>query len=375
MKPLFLTRSFPPSVGGMERFSESLSRELSCLGSSVTIANRRGKMALPLFLPYAFAAAAVTARRERVDLIHLGDALLAPLGVSLRRITGLPLTATVHGLDMTFDNAAYQAVVGRALPKLDHIVAVSQSSRDICVSRWPALDGRVSVVPNGVELLGEAPPSMSLPSHLEAFLDGRRCLLVVGRLIRRKGVRWFVDAVMPALAEDTVLVVAGEGSERGAIEAAIHAHRLTGRVKLLGRVDDATLEALYRRADLFVMPNIAVLGDVEGFGLVAIEAAARGLPVLAADIEGIPEAIHHGSNGFLTRSGDEVAFAKQVRALLALADADRRALGARFAAYTRDTFSWARTAQRYRDIFDETLIRKHNGEIDLRSAGTYRRAA
>jgi phosphatidylinositol alpha-1,6-mannosyltransferase len=103
------------------------------------------------------------------------------------------------------------------------------------------------------------------------------------------------------------------------------------------------------------MPNIVVPNDVEGFGLVSLEAAVRATVVVAADLQGIPEAVHDGSNGFLVRPGDAEAYAAKIAEILALADAERRAIGEQFRVYTADNLSWGRAARAYRNCFEETV--------------------
>jgi glycosyltransferase involved in cell wall biosynthesis len=354
----------------MERFSYRLAAELVSLGSRDAIANRRGRKGFPFFLPFAIAAATVKARKGKVDLIHLGDASLAPVGVALRRLTGLPVTATIHGLDVTFENAFYQSIIRRTLPSLDHLIAVSSSTRDICASRLPACSTKLSVIPNGVDEPNRPNLYTTLSEELEDFVKTKSCLLAVGRLVKRKGVCWFVDTVMPRLPRDTALIVVGEGNERPSIEASIKTRGLSDRVLLLGRVAEDQLELLYSRADLFVMPNIAVPGDVEGFGLVALEAAVRGLPVVAADLQGIPEAIHHGRNGLLVSPTDPEAFASQVREVLDMSATARIACGEAFQAYTRQTFSWRRTAEAYWERFEDVCASQSpmHESADRRSA-------
>jgi phosphatidyl-myo-inositol dimannoside synthase len=347
MRALFVSRSYPPAIGGMARFSYSLGSELEKIGPSWTIANGLGKRALPLFLPYSLATAVLVSKKRGISLVHLGDALMAPLGLAVKKLTGLPVTVTVHGLDLTFDNVVYQAALDRTLYQLDRIMAVSSSTRDICLDRWPRVEDRVIVIPNGVENPGEAPDQHKLSVELEKFLNGKRVLLTVGRLVERKGVRWFVRCVLSLLDDDTVLVVAGEGAERESIKREAVNRGLEGRLLLLGRVSVPMLDALFARADIFVMPNIVVPNDVEGFGLVALEAAARGLPVVAADLQGIPEAIHDGANGFLVKPGDEKSFAAKVQFLLHLNAQARCELSTKTRSYTVDVFSWRRTAEAY----------------------------
>ena len=109
--------------------------------------------------------------------------------------------------------------------------------------------------------------------------DGAVVLLTLGRLVRRKGARWFTRHVLPGLAPDITYLVAGDGPEANPIRVAAVQAGLGDRVLLLGRVDDDTRELLLRGADLFVQPNIRVPGDIEGFGLVTIEASMRGEPL------------------------------------------------------------------------------------------------
>jgi phosphatidyl-myo-inositol dimannoside synthase len=154
-------------------------------------------------------------------------------------------------------------------------------------------------------------------------------LLTLGRLVRRKGTEWFVRDVLPLLPEEVVLVIAGDGREAEQVRGAVMASGLERRVRMLGEVDDAERELLFRGADLFVQPNIAVPGDHEGFGLVTVEAAIRGLPVVAAELEGLAEAVVDGETGTLLPSGDVDAWVAGLSRLVA----DREALAARGQAY------------------------------------------
>ena len=126
----------------------------------------------------------------------------------------------------------------------------------------------------------------------------------------------------------------------------ISRHGLQDRVHLLGRVSDELLAALYRGADLFVMPNIRVPGDMEGFGVVLLEAALNGMPAVAAGIEGILDVVADGQNGVLVESGNAAAFREAIAAF----DSDRARLTdlSRSAReYTSRNFAWASVADRY----------------------------
>jgi glycosyltransferase involved in cell wall biosynthesis len=347
MRILLIARAYPPTVGGMEQFAFQLRRHLGAHAQVEELINRGGKRALPAFLPTAAARAVASARRGRIDVVHLADALLAPVGAIIKRASGVPVTASVCGLDVTYAHPLYQAIVPRSLRELDLVMPISGATEAAMRARTgPRPQSRV--IPLGVNPLPAA-----LPSALEEFdrlagmTEGQRIILTVGRLIERKGVEWFVRAVLPRLGDDVVYLVVGEGPARGAIERAARGVGLAGRVRLTGRVQPGVLAAAYARADVFVMPNIPVAGDIEGFGLVALEAASAGVPVVAAALDGIEQAIVPGENGVLVPPLEPAQFAAGVNALLALGAAERGRIGARFRDATLARFGWDATAAAY----------------------------
>src|SRR5205085_1664100 len=198
------------------------------------------------------------------------------------------------------------------------------------------------VIPNGVNMPEFADQFTSggmrnLQMHAGRMIRGRKVLLTVGRLIERKGVVHFLTEIMPRLLaqrQDISYLIVGEGPQRDLIETRIASLHLGNHVALLGRVDDDTLRSAYNIADLFIMPNIPVQNDIEGFGLVALEAAAAGRYVVASRLDGIPEAIVPGQNGVLLDPLDTDAFASTILDLLA-DDRKRTAFGLRAREYVR----------------------------------------
>jgi phosphatidylinositol alpha-1,6-mannosyltransferase len=156
---------------------------------------------------------------------------------------------------------------------------------------------------------------------------------------------------MPALPDDVLFLVAGEGSERGRITDAIRRHNLEERVRLLWAVSDSNIELLYQGSDLFVMPNVPVPGDMEGFGLVLVEAGLCGLPAVAARLEGIADVITEGENGHLVEPGDAAGFRD---AVMRYYDSPLELRGAsdRAKLHTTATFGWDRVTQRYLTILE-----------------------
>ena len=309
------------------------------------------------FLPYVALRLRALARSGPPGVVlysSMVTAWTAPfVGPALRR-RGWRLAAIAHGLDVTTPVAAYQRrVVPRVFDALDRVLPISEATAEACRVRG-ADPARLVVVPNGIAPDRLTPASPSERAELRRDLDAAAhtpqghplVLLSVGRHVRRKGFAWFASAVMPRLPERVVWWLVGEGPETDAVREAVAAHGLQERVRLLGRVDDATMDRLYRTADVFVMPNRPVEGDMEGFGVVMLEAGLAGTPTVGAALEGIPDVVTPGENGVLVPSGDADAF---VRVLSDL-DADRASLDAlrlRTAEATRRRFAWPAVADRY----------------------------
>ncbi len=300
MKLLYITRKYPPAVGGMEKFSYELSQELSKQVPTRIISWGGSQKWLPYFIPKAFIQALLSVPFRKISHIHIGDGLLSPVGLALKIITRRKVTINVMGLDVTYKSFFYQWLVPKCLKRLDKVICISEATRQQCIQRGIPAD-KCSVIPCAIY-----PADYKLNvkrADLEKFsgmdLQNKTVLFTVGRLVKRKGVEWFVDNVMPKLGNEYVYLVAGSGPEKEPIEQAIRWNNLGKQVKLLGKISDDDLKLLYNTSDVFVMPNINVPGDMEGFGIVAIEAAAAGLPTVAAATEGIRDAVIEGETGYL----------------------------------------------------------------------------
>ena len=148
-------------------------------------------------------------------------------------------------------------------------------------------------------------------------------LLSVGRLVARKGFSEFIERVLPkvlAAHPDACYVIVGAepghaaDPAAGAYDRILDAARRAGvasRVRLAGALDDPDLQAAYAAADLLIFPSLGGAGDVEGFGMVILEAAAHGVPAVAFDTGGVADAMSP-QNGALVPAGDYAAYAEAV---------------------------------------------------------------
>lgn len=366
MEVLFITRKYPPSVGGMQQVSYKLATNLTYATHVRLVAWGHSQVFLPLVVPWLAARAIAALLRLKSDVIYIGDPVLSPLGTLLKRLFGIPVVVTVHGRDVAFPNRIYQWFLPRFLNNMDCVVCVSDHIRRECVTRG-VHETACTVIPNGVDV-----DEFTLKSSQDRAwqdriasrfqLTDRMILLTVGRLVEKKGIHYFISEILPrvlAHMDNVIYVVVGDGPWRNRIETLIKKQGFESNVLMIGQLpmNSPELRAFYQLADLFIMPNIQVRGDAEGFGIVALEACATGLCVVAADLEGIRDIIIQGHNGFLIPFDDVSGYVSTILALLT--DNQRRVeIGQRARQYVRERFSWEAIARAYLEVFEQVSSAK-----------------
>jgi phosphatidylinositol alpha-1,6-mannosyltransferase len=352
---LFVTRKFPPQTGGMETLAKDTYDALLAGGARVTLLrNVRSDWHSWWWLPLTLWQMARVIRTDRPDVVLLGDALMNAVATRLLRWYHLPHATMVMGLDVTFDSSVYRKIVVRHLRAAPLIIAISNATATAVRAAGVEEDHlqvlRLSVSPPD-DMAEREVARKELRERLGIGED-TAVLVTLGRLVRRKGVAWFVAQVLPHVDRDVVHLVAGAGPAEDRIRRVARSKGLQDRVRLLGRVSRDDRELLLRGADLFIQPNIHVYGDMEGFGLVNVEAAVRDLPVLAADIEGIPDAVVDNETGWLVTSQDAPRWRLRLDALLADMDALGEH-GRRFGETARELYSPERFAQGLKDMLEQ----------------------
>jgi phosphatidylinositol alpha-1,6-mannosyltransferase len=352
MRILYVTRKYPPSTGGMENAAYELYMALSATNDIALVKWGGANKLLPVVYPLLLLQALWKSFTKRPDIIYLQDGLMGPLGLVLKVLLGRPTIMTIHGLEATYANPVYRAVVPPAIRHQSQLVAVSNETKQKVLE---GLQGsNPSVIFNGLRDSFKTTATREQNLALIAQQTGinheqllsSKILHTNGRLVRRKGVLWFIDNVMPQLlasGQPVLYLVSGKGKDMEIIQAAVTEHKLEDSVKLLGRVSDELLQALYNTADLFIMPNIPIKNDMEGFGLVALEAASCGTMVIASKLEGIQDAIIDGQNGVLVGPGDVTGYITTIMRELgqrSISNEDVRN-------YTLTHYSWDETARQY----------------------------
>jgi glycosyltransferase involved in cell wall biosynthesis len=273
---------------------------------------------LLFFVPYAFFKALIMCKKEKFDFIIMGDAVISPMGSLLKRLTNTKVALTTHGLDIKDKNWLLQKLLPRYLNKMDIVFSVSEALRQEVIKRTLPPEKAV-FIPNGInknEFYINKPRGMlrkRLPKEIRTFINNRKVLLSVGRFVERKGFNWFTSRVMPKLKKDYCYLIVGDGLNKKKVEKTIKKKKLEDSVMTLGIIEKKLLKLLYNTADVFIMPNIKVKDDMEGFGMVIIEAGSCGTPVVASNIEGIKDAVIHNKTGLLVKQRNLEAYIQVIK--------------------------------------------------------------
>lgn len=350
---LLISRAHTNQAGGMERLSFELRAELEKLPAlEVTHISHTGPRWLaPLFVVWSMPL--VLWRARSVDVLHFGDPLLSFSAWLTKLVLRKPMCVTVHGLDISYPSFLYQVYLKLFFGHFDRYIAISRHVASILKQKNMSLPVTVINPAVGDTTYDASIRRSKLSEILGRTTDKNKTLLTVGRLVARKGHVWFMINVLPHLPADTLYVIAGDGPERETINRTSEKLGLEDRVYVLGRVSDETLRVLYNTVDAFIQPNIVVEGDVEGFGLVLLEAALCNRPVFAANIEGISDAIVDGKNGTLLPAQDDAAWQAALKNLPVVKDGTNSPRD-----YTHTHYSWEIVTRKYADVLAASALKK-----------------
>lgn len=310
---------------------------------------------LPGYVALGSLAAIRLARSGGFDAIHAFWPLPhGLLGLAAKRAARLPLISTFFGVELTWVERGMRAarpLLRRIIRESDAVTAISTYTARLVSGLEPTADPVIIPFGAAVEPTA-APPERPRPA-------GELALLFVGRLVERKGISVLLKA-LALLGPDgkVTLDVIGGGPERDALERQCEDLGLSG-VTFHGFVPAEALQDGLARADALVLPAVTdAKGDVEGLGVVLLEAMSYGKPVIASAAGGITDIVEDGVTGLLVPPGDAASLAAAIARLR-----DDPALGRRLALAGRERvathFSWTSVVERLVDLYRSVIERRN----------------
>ncbi|MFJ6724070.1 MULTISPECIES: glycosyltransferase family 4 protein [unclassified Streptomyces] len=367
-KTLIVTNDFPPRPGGIQAFLHNMALRLDPdrivvyastwkrgregaeataafdAEQPFTVVRDRTTMLLPT--PAVTRRATGLLREHGCTAVWFGAA--APLGLmapALRRAGAERLVATTHGHEAGWAQLpAARQLLGRIGEATDTITYLGEYTRSRIAGALSAeAAGRMVQLPPGVDEKTFHPGSGGDAVRARLGLTDRPVVVCVSRLVRRKGQDTLIRALPRVLAAepDTVLLIVGGGPYEKDLRALAESTGVAASVRFTGAVPWSELPAHYGAGDVFAMPCRTRRGglDVEGLGIVYLEASATGLPVVAGDSGGAPDAVLDGETGWVVRGDSPEDTADRITTLLADPELRTR-MGQRGRTWVEERWRW-----------------------------------
>ncbi|TSA26131.1 MAG: glycosyltransferase [Ignavibacteriales bacterium] len=347
IKLFFIARNWLPNIGGLEKSNYDTYCFLKKSKKvKITLLINTGYRYSVLFLIKVI----IKSFFIKEKIIYLCDALLSicnPILKFRRKI----VVIRIHGLDLTGPNKLYQLIIPKLVNLSDKIVCNSQASKNECIKRNINLN-KIEVITPGIEFneFKNNKKNYSLLQKPSSFFKNKIILLTIGRLVKRKGVLYFLKNIFPHLDKKLLYIVAGEGPDYNEILDTIKNLKLEKRVFVLGKVSESIKSELLNMTDVLLMPNIPIKNDVEGFGIVGLEANSYGKPILAHNVDGLQDLVQRNKNGMLinieVKNGLIKNYKEKLNEVLKLDSSS-------IYKYSKSRFDWEKLTINYINIFNQ----------------------
>ncbi len=372
-KILLVTNDLGPRAGGIETFILGLLDQLD--GSQIVIYTAsqsesadfdkrltektgvlivRDKSSILLPTPWVNRRVRAIALRYESEVIWFGAAMpLAWMSGLLKRAGAKRIVAITHGHEVWWAKLPpFKQIFAQSTKSIDVLTFLGEFTRSAMAPVVRAPCQMVQIAP-GISIEHFSPGAKSQRLIAELKLEGKQVLISVGRLVHRKGQDKLLEALPEILLThpDIVLLFIGVGPRQKKLDQLVRAHDLSHYVRFVGRVTYDKLPEYLRLGDLFVMPSRSRLAglEVEGLGIVYLEASACAIPVLAGASGGAPDAVIQGETGVVVDGSRVGEIARAVNELLDH-PAQMAELGKAGRAWTQERWSWQIWGERFREV-------------------------
>jgi phosphatidylinositol alpha-1,6-mannosyltransferase len=326
---LFTTQNFPPDIGGIQIYMGGLADSLAARGHAIAVCCDADSQSGPFdaaraYPIHRFGGAKIWQRHRKARAVARRIAqggVTTIIADSWKSLTLLPrdrppavrMFCIAHGAELLVaPGSAKERRMRASLAKADIVAANSHFTADLA---RPFLSQKAAL---RVLTPGVYPPSGASRVLTQRENADEPHIVTVARFDPYKGIDSVIRAVSRLRTTHPKLVydVIGDGKDRERLHALARERGVADRVRFHGKVDDAQKSALLGAADLFVLPNRRESGEVEGFGIVFVEAGAFGLPCIAGADGGTADAVIEGETGFLVNGADDTAVEAAIARLL-----------------------------------------------------------
>lgn len=307
-------------------------------------------------------------KKEKIEKILCGHlAIAGPVGFLLKKIYHLPYFIFTHGTEIVslkILNRQKQKIFKKILAEAEKIIVTTGFMNHYLRSEFQISPQKIVKIPPGVDDKFFRPMDKKEIANFSLRRIGRelklttpktKLLLTCGRLVARKNHISVIRALPKIIKQvpNVLYLIAGQGPEEENLRQEVKKLNLENYVKFLGEVKQEDLPSLYNLADIFIMPakDIPQKGDIEGFGIVFLEAAACGVPCIAGNSGGQKEAIQDGKTGFLVNPQDISEIAKAILKILKNPDLGKK-LGKAGRIWVKENFNWKNQAEKLKKLLN-----------------------
>ena len=363
---IVLTQCFPPRVGGIENLIENLSIELSKKYEVLVLADQHDKSGDHEYdskvnkniTVKRFGGIKFLRRQKKIFNLKkyletknitciFGDSWKSfELCIELLNKKSIYSICLAHGNEIIPKNSAYKKRLITTLNKVSHIVCNSNYTKDL-VMRTGITNQYITCIHPGAQ------NNANLPAETLQKVNGGPIIVTLARLEKRKGHSYILSAIAKLKNEypNILYVIAGSGEELSNLKNIVHRTNIEQNVLFVGNINNNEKNYLFKKTDVMIMPTIDETNNrsIEGFGIAYIEAAFYGIPSIASNIGGTPEAVIHEETGLILSKIDDVYSA--LRHLISDKTKTKK-LGQNAKIRAESNYRWADVIKKYLHIID-----------------------
>lgn len=316
-------------------------------------------------------------RKNKPDIVHAHDWLVAYAGFTLKQGWKMPLVATIHATEYGRNGGIHNALQQKIHTVEWHLVfeswrvtTCSVFMKEEVKNVFSCPEGKVTVVPNGVEEKYHIDFAQQTFRRQYAK-DNEKLVFFTGRMVPEKGAQFLLDAAPRILAAHpgTKFLIVGKGFFLESLKAKAAELGLSDRVIFTGFVDEDTLVKIYNVVDCACFPSL-----YEPFGIVALEAMAAGVPVVTSDAGGYREIISHDVDGVWTHAGDSLSIAQGIVSVLTNEKLAMKLIQNGYKKI-KDVYAWKKIAEAMKGVYAGVLEEyKHSAWGETKKAQRHKGA-